>query len=59
MPLGEIGAFFLVVVVVFIFGNLWFHFVESILNRLKRLFIRPKDTPWHPLPPEQEEKQDD
>ena len=59
MPLKQVGAILLILLLVVVCGNLWFHFVESILNRLKRLFIRPKDTPWHPLPPEQEEKQDD
>ena len=32
MPLGEIGAILLFLLVVFIFGNLWFHFIEAILN---------------------------
>ena len=32
MPLGEIGAFLLVLVAVLIFGNLWFQFVEAILS---------------------------
>ena len=31
MPLGEIGAILLFLLVVFIFGNLWFHFIEAIL----------------------------
>ena len=56
MPLGEIGAFLLVLVAVFVFGNLWFHFVEAILNRIKRLFTRRKEPPaWHTLPPDEED----
>ena len=40
--------------------NLWFHTVESLLDRLKGLFSRRKDPPaWHPLEPEQEERDDD
>lgn len=55
MPLGAIGAFCLVLVVIFIVGNLWFHFVESILDRIRRLFTRRREPPaWHPLPPEEE-----
>ena len=33
MPIGEIGAFLLFLVIVFIIGNLWFHFVEAILRQ--------------------------
>lgn len=59
MPLQELGAILLVLVAVLVVGNLWFHFVESLLNRVKRLFTRHKEPPaWHPLPPEQEEKRD-
>ena len=59
MPLGEVGAFLLFLVVIFVFGNLWFHFVESVLGRIKRLFSRRKDPPaWHPLPPDKEEQND-
>ena len=29
MPWGEIGAFLLFLVAVFIFGNLWFHTMEQ------------------------------
>ena len=39
MPLGEMGAFLLFLVVIFVFGNLWFHFVETILRWIKKLFI--------------------
>lgn len=60
MSLGALGAFLAVLVVVFVFGNLWFHLVESVLNRVKRLFTRHQDPPaWHSLPPEQEEQSDD
>lgn len=51
MPIGEIGAFLLFLVIVFIVGNLWFHFVEAILRQIKKLFTRHKKPPaWHPLP---------
>ena len=57
MPFGEMGAFLLLLVVVFVFGNLWFHFVEAILNRIKRLFTRRKEPPaWHTLPPDKEDR---
>lgn len=59
MSLGQMGAFFLVLVVVFIAGNIWFHLVEALLSRIKSLFTRHREPPaWHPLPPEQEEHDD-
>lgn len=60
MTLGAIGAFLLGLVVVFVLGNLWFHLVESLLDRVKGLFNRRKAPPaWHFLPSEQEELHDD
>ena len=57
MPLKEIGAIALVLLVIVIVGNLWFHFVESILERIRQLFHRKKEPPaWHPLPPEGEDQ---
>lgn len=55
MSFREIGAILLFLVVVFIFGNLWFHFIEAILRRIKKLFTRHKKSPaWHPLPQNKE-----
>ena len=57
MPFGEIGAFLLFLVVIFLFGNLWFHFIEAILTRIKKHFTRRKKPPaWHPLPPDEEDE---
>ena len=57
MPLEEIGGILLFLVAVFILGNLWFHFIETILKRIKRLFTRRKEpSVWHTLPPDEEEK---
>ena len=59
MPFGEIGAILLFLLVVFIFGNLWFHFIEAILRRIKKLFTRRQKPPaWHTLPPDEEDKND-
>ena len=56
MPIGEIGVFLPVLVIVFLFGNLWFHFIEAILERIKKVFTRRKKPPaWHPLPPDKED----
>ena len=53
MPFGETGAFLLFLAGVFVFGNLWFRFIEAILKRLKKLFSRHREPPpWHPLPPD-------
>ena len=57
MPLGEIGAILLFLLVVFIFGNLWFHFIETILRWIKKLFSRRKKPPvWHTLSPDEEDR---
>lgn len=56
MSLGAIGAFLVVLLVVFVVGNLWFHFVEGVLKGIKGLFWSRREPPaWHPLPPEQED----
>ena len=59
MPLGEIGAFLLVLVAVFIWGRFWFHLVETVLRRLKQLLPLRADPPvWHPLRQEKEDRED-
>lgn len=56
MSLGAIGAFLVVLLVVFVVGNLWFHFVEGVLERIKGVFRGRREPPAsHPLPPEQED----
>lgn len=56
MPFSEVGAFLAFLVVVFIFGSLWFHFIEANLRWIKTLCTRHKKPPaWHPLPPDQED----
>ena len=59
MALGEMGAFLLLLVVMLIFGNLWFHMVEAILGQIKKRFTRRKQPPaWHTLPPDAEDGKD-
>ena len=59
MTLGEIGAFLLVLVIVFVLGQVWFHLVESVLEGIRRRFFRSKESPaWHPLPEDNDEKKD-
>ena len=59
MSLGAISAFLLVLVGVFIFGTLWFHLIESLLGRIKRLFTRSGDgDAWHSLPTDQADDRD-
>ncbi len=56
MGIGEAGAFLLFLAIVFLAGNLWFHFIEGILGRIKKLFTRSRKPPaWHPLPQDREE----
>ena len=55
MPWGQFGVVLAVLVIVFVAGNLWFHFVEAILSQLKKwLFKNKKPTAWHTRPSEQE-----
>ena len=60
MPLEEIGAILLFLVVVFLLGNLWFHFIETILRRIKKLFTRRQKSPaWHALSHDEEDRKND
>ena len=52
--LGQIGAFLLVLVAVFLAGRLWFALVETVKDAVMRRFFPGKERPWHPLPPEEE-----
>ena len=45
MTLGELGAILLVLTVVVVLGNLWFHLVEGLLDWIKRLFTRHREPP--------------
>ena len=51
MPLMEIGTIVLVLLVIVILGNLWFHFVEAILGRIGGLSpgkrSRRRGIPFH------------
>ena len=60
MPFVEIGAILLFLLVVVILGNLWFHFIETILRQIKKLFTRRQKPPaWHTLPPDEEDRKND
>ncbi len=49
----EIGGILIFLLVFVIFANIWFHFVESILTAIKKIFCCHKEPPaWHPLPQE-------
>lgn len=59
MSPGALGAFLLVLVGIFVLGNLWFHLVETLLNWVKRCLIGDRETgAWHPLPSDPEEEKD-
>lgn len=57
MPWGEIGVVLVVLVVLFIVGEIWFHFVEGVQSGIKRLWGKKEPTAWHMLPPEQEREE--
>ena len=51
MILKEIGALLLFLLAVLLVGNLWFHLVDGLLERIKGLFTRRRPPPvWHPFP---------
>ncbi|MBS5139862.1 hypothetical protein [Anaerotignum lactatifermentans] len=51
--LKEIGGIFVFLLVIVILGNIWFHFIESILQKIKKIIHRHEKPPvWHPLPKE-------
>lgn len=59
MSWGAIGAFALALIVFFIFAQIWFHLVESLLQKIRNLFNRHSEPPaWHTLPADSEDKQD-
>lgn len=54
--LREIGGMFLFLLALVIIGNIWFHFIESILHGFNKICTRHKEPPaWHTLPQELEE----
>lgn len=56
MSVKEIGIILLVLILIVIFGNIWFNITESILSRIKRIFGRGKEPPvWHPFPDDHKE----
>lgn len=58
MDLKEIGILLLLLVMILIFGNLWFHFIEGIRNKINKLLPhRRETTAWHPLPAEEQQKE--
>lgn len=57
--LKEAGILFLVMLGVVILGQMWFHFVDGILEGIKdRLFPPKEPMAWHPLPEEEENRKD-
>lgn len=57
MLLGELCAVLSVLAVIFILGRIWFHVVEGVLEKLKRLLSGKKESaPWHTLPQELEKE---
>lgn len=57
MTFEKIGAVLLFMVILFIFGNIWFNIVESILNKIKRMFIKNEKTiNWHNFPDDEKNK---
>ena len=53
MPWSEIVWILVLMTALVIFGEFWFHLVESLLERIKRLLLRGRTPPtWHTLPGE-------
>ncbi len=57
--LKEAGILFLVMLGIVILGQMWFHFVDGILEGIKdRLFPPKEPMAWQPLPEEEENRKD-
>lgn len=56
MPWDELFWIFVILTAATLFAQLWFHFVDSLLERVKRLLFRHEEPPaWHTLPAEKED----
>ena len=56
MPWDELFWMLALLTAVTVFGQLWFHFVEALLEKAKRLLFRREQPPvWHLLPDEKED----
>ena len=52
-----IGVFLLALVMILIWGNLWFHLVEAALRSVRKLLMHIQKPPaWHTFPTDKEEK---
>ena len=58
LSLGQMGAFLLALVMIFVVGRLWYALVETVNDALARRLFKRKEEPWHPLPPEEKEHRD-
>lgn len=48
-------SFVLFIIIIFLFANIWFHLIESILSIIKGLFFRnKKNEVWHTLDEEKD-----
>lgn len=54
----QAGAIFLLLLFLFLLGNLWFHLVEGLLKKIKGSFFPKKEIPWHTLPKEEQQDED-
>ncbi len=56
--LQQAGVIFLLLLLLFFLGNLWFYLVESLLKKIKGSFFPKKEIPWHTLPKEEQQDED-
>lgn len=54
----QAGAIFLLLLFLFLLGNLWFHLVEGLLKKIKGILFPKNEVPWHTLPKEEQESED-
>lgn len=54
----QAGAIFLLLLFLFLLGNLWFHLAEGLLKKIKGILFPQKKVPWHTLPKEEQKDQD-
>ena len=53
IPLGQVVAVLLALVILFVAGRLWYALVETVKDAVTRRFFPGKQEPWHPLPPDE------
>ena len=47
MSFKEIGVIIIVMIIIVIWGNIWFSIVEGVIGKIKNIFKSDKKDVWH------------